>query len=338
MSPPMIATLPCQAVVRCAAAHGIAAEAICATAGIDASILGDSEARLPISAYYALLERLSDALHDPHIGLTLPHHATADSYGLLGFLFMSSATVGQAFARMLAYQRLVADPAISMEVNAGRATVGYTLWGPTRAGHDHVADAFAAETVLGFQMLCGPGVLDDFTLQLTRAATDPAPYLESLGVTPTFDAPELELSFDAALLDLPVAKADPALAQMLDQQAQIMLRLLPPRPSGTAAYAERVRAVVMALLPDGVPRIELVAKQLGQSGRSLQRHLQDEGTSLKELIDTLRRELSQKELRRGASTAEIALLLGFSETSAFNRAFKRWTGTSPVRWREAAAR
>jgi AraC-like DNA-binding protein len=73
-----------------------------------------------------------------------------------------------------------------------------------------------------------------------------------------------------------------------------------------------------------------MAKRLGLTARSLQRRLQDEGTSFQALRDETRRSLADRYLGQGLSVAEISFLLGFSEPSAFFRAFKRWTGLTPV--------
>ena len=89
---PLISTLPCQTVLRCAVAHGITSDELCSSAGLDARTLDEPEGRVPISAYYSLLECLADRTENPHVGLTVPHHAAPDDYGLLGFLFLSLVT------------------------------------------------------------------------------------------------------------------------------------------------------------------------------------------------------------------------------------------------------
>ena len=89
-------------------------------------------------------------------------------------------------------------------------------------------------------------------------------------------------------------------------------------------------------LPDGAPSKAAIARALGMSPRGLQRHLADEGTSFKDLLESARASLARSYLGEGRhSVTEIAFLLGFADTSAFSRAFKRWTGSSP---RDFAAR
>ena len=80
--------------------------------------------------------------------------------------------------------------------------------------------------------------------------------------------------------------------------------------------------------------LEVVAERLGMSARTLQRKLHASGTSHQELLDEMRRDLAVRYLREpGMAVCEVAYLLGFSESSAFHRAFKRWTGTTPSEFR-----
>jgi AraC-like DNA-binding protein len=91
-----------------------------------------------------------------------------------------------------------------------------------------------------------------------------------------------------------------------------------------------VRRVLRSALSNADPQLSATAKRLGLTARSLQRRLQDEGTSFQALRDETRRALADRYLTEGLSLAEISFLLGFSEPSAFFRAFKRWTGRTPI--------
>jgi AraC-like DNA-binding protein len=85
-----------------------------------------------------------------------------------------------------------------------------------------------------------------------------------------------------------------------------------------------------------VPSLATVASELAMSERSIQRALGEEATSFRQLVDEVRKELALEHLGRpGASAADVAFLLGFSEPSAFTRAFRRWTGSSPTQFRSA---
>jgi len=98
-----------------------------------------------------------------------------------------------------------------------------------------------------------------------------------------------------------------------------------------------VKRVLHEVLRTDDAQVDLVAKRLGLTGRSLQRRLKDEGTSFQTVREEVRRELARRYLDDGLAIAEISFLLGFSEPSAFFRAFKRWTGETPVAHRQRRA-
>jgi AraC-like DNA-binding protein len=100
----------------------------------------------------------------------------------------------------------------------------------------------------------------------------------------------------------------------------------------------QVRRKLLACFPAGVPTQATVARALGMSSRTLHRRLADAATSFEKLLDDTRRELAVEYLRRSDySVGEVAYLLGFAETSSFNRAFRRWTGRSPSEFRQPKA-
>ena len=149
------------------------------------------------------------------------------------------------------------------------------------------------------------------------------------------DASENALRFDAALLDRAVDSADPALLALVDRHARELLAAHPP----VETLRDRVRAAVAdALRRREVPGIEEVARAVGTSVRSLQRHLSDQRTSFSGEVDLVRRDLALRHVtERRLALCEIGFLLGYSEPRAFHRAFRRWTGTSPAQYRRSVA-
>jgi AraC-like DNA-binding protein len=134
-----------------------------------------------------------------------------------------------------------------------------------------------------------------------------------------------------AALDCALTSADPRLLAILTRAADDLARRTGDDPS----IAAQVARVLRDVLRDDAGNIDVVAKRLGMTSRSLQRRLKDEGTSFQAVRDTTRQELARRYLDAKLSIAEISFLLGFSEPSAFFRAFKRWTGLTPL---EARAR
>jgi AraC-like DNA-binding protein len=132
-----------------------------------------------------------------------------------------------------------------------------------------------------------------------------------------------------------VPKADPRLHAIIGQHADHVLSSLPAVQSVTA----EVRRVVAEELAEGNPSAVHVARRLGMSTRTLGRSLDVEGTSFKDLLEDVRKRLALRYVAsRDFGLAEVALLLGYSQTGPFHRAFRRWTGKTPLEYRKAALR
>jgi AraC-like DNA-binding protein len=142
---------------------------------------------------------------------------------------------------------------------------------------------------------------------------------------------ENALILPTGLLHTPCARADPALVAVLDRYAAERLEHVPR----TDSIADRVRTVLGDELRGGEPTAARLAARLKMSPRTLNRALAAEGTSYRQLLDALRRELAERHLAGDQlSISEVGFLLGFCELSSFHRAFKRWTGRTPARFRE----
>jgi AraC-like DNA-binding protein len=136
-----------------------------------------------------------------------------------------------------------------------------------------------------------------------------------------------EVVLDRTLLERRQRQAEPRLLAMLDRHLEGLLSQL---PEDRSLRGLTMRAMADHLL-DGEPALSTVAAKLHMSPRSLQRRLRDESTSFAKLLADLRHNLALRHLRNPRTTiGEVAFLLGFSEVSAFHRAFKRWTGRTPM--------
>jgi AraC-like DNA-binding protein len=134
-------------------------------------------------------------------------------------------------------------------------------------------------------------------------------------------------------LALPLRKSDPALLALMDQQAEQLLA----RVAAVPAEVEAWRRTLVVLIREGRPSLADLARAHHVSARSLQRRLAERGLGFQRLLDGTRQHLAEAYLREpGLELAEIALLLGFSEQSAFTRAFRQWTGLAPAQWRKQA--
>jgi AraC-like DNA-binding protein len=167
-----------------------------------------------------------------------------------------------------------------------------------------------------------------------RARHPRALYTEVVGDTPVrFEASFDGVVFPAALLDLPLAAADARMSSYLVTHAETLLERTSEQD---APLEERARRAIRAALPSGEVTAADVAKTLGTSTRSLQRALQEKGTSLSHEVDEARKERAMVLLRRPELTvAEVAFMLGYAESRVFLRSFRRWTGKTPTELRRA---
>ncbi len=154
---------------------------------------------------------------------------------------------------------------------------------------------------------------------------------ELFGVEPEFGAPDHRLVYSRADLELPCLAPDPALGELLEHWASSQLRRLPPR----APFVADVHRAVAREFASGDVSLPRVASRMGLGERTLQRRLRDHGLKFADVLDQVRRAIALERLAGpDASLAETAFALGFSDQTAFHRAFMRWTGTSPGRYRQ----
>jgi AraC-like DNA-binding protein len=163
---------------------------------------------------------------------------------------------------------------------------------------------------------------------------DRAPF-ETLFLAPvSFDRSGDWLCFSDEEWAAPTERGDESLARLMEEHARILAERLPgPR----MRIVSDVRQAILEALPEN-PSADEVARSLHLSTRTLQRKLAGAGASFSEVSEGVRSELAKEYLSdRGVRISEVAFLLGFSEQSSFNRAFRRWTGQPPRRWRENAS-
>jgi AraC-like DNA-binding protein len=161
----------------------------------------------------------------------------------------------------------------------------------------------------------------------THAAQGPADeYQRILGCPAYFQRERMGLRFDDEALEAPAREHDPHLFRLLESHAERVLAETPV----TTTFRERVRREVVQRLREGEPGMASVAEALATSERSLQRKLQTEGVSFRDVVDEARHKLALLYLGdQSLSMLDVACLLGYSEAAAFTRAFKRWTGSAP---------
>lgn len=307
--------------------RGHAPEALCREAGVGYALLMQEQARLPWPAVERLCQRALEVTGDEHFGLHLAEDVgDAKHYDIGVLVLMASATLGDALARFASSTRYWGDgERVTFLRSADGLTIRSALPG-AGAFVRHSEECSLAEVVLGARQLSGHSV-SPVVVRFSHGAPQKLSEHERIFACPLeFGAAHSEVVFDEPALATPMRHANQAFLTVFEQQLEQALSRL-PSPARTSAA---VRNVAQTALCNGGVSLDAAARALGMSQRTLQRRLQEEGTSFAAIVDATRQEMALAFLAHGLSLTEVAELLGYAETTAFHHAFRRWTGRSPV--------
>ena len=327
-------------VVQAAAEQGVAAADLRAATGFDPALAADPDARIPLALETALWEEAARRAGNPAFGLHAAQGLKPGVFDVLDYVFRTAPTLRASLERLARYNRLLHDIAAITLVDRGPITrVEHTLSQPGATQSRHAAEfTLAAIVVAGSQMTEAP--LRPAKVAFRHAAPDDRALREHerlFGVKPAFDQPVNALELDRETLARALPRADPILSRVVIRHADAMLAARPAPAEGFSHRLRRLLALALAEEEGGIGLQEAAAR-LHMSERTLQRRLADEGLTFDALLEDLRRELAVRYLQdRKVAIAQIAYLLGYSEPSAFHRAFKRWTGKTPLEMRQTAA-
>lgn len=313
-------------------------------AGIDTSRLSPIEirpgaafieTRLPYESFLRLWESVMRELRDPGFPIRHAERITSNDFDLIGFACMTRANLAEAIQQAARFARVWSDVG-SWTYHEGEHTAALELRldDIDRLGVRCGSEAFIAEMLQGGRLLTGVGYVAERVRFRHPAPDDTREHRRFFSGAIDWGAERTEIVIDKKLLPLPLLRAEPALAAFFEHQASELLARLDAH--GTS-LRHKLREVLAAELRGGVPALESVAPRMAMSPRTLRRRLRDEGTSYQQVLEELRRELAKQYLAQPeVPIGAVGFLLGFSEPSAFHRAFKRWTGSTPLAYRRAA--
>jgi AraC-like DNA-binding protein len=298
--------------------------------GVDPSIFRNPEARLPHAVAISLWSAAGQLTNDPNLGLHVAAGIRPGVYGVLDYAVRTCETLGEGLRRLALYHRFLHDVAETRLLeDRNRAILSHHLPLPGGAPRP-VSECVAAGWLLASRQATGVNFIPLEVRFPHRAPDNISEHEQLFGCKLQFGREQTELVFARELLNAPLVKADPALQAILEAQVVALIQKLPKAEATTDA----VRRHLASELAKGQPSLEQIAHRLHMSSRTLRRHLDEEGTSFREILSEVRRELASRHLTEGRlAIGEIAFLLGFSEPSAFHRAFKQWTGHAPHAFR-----
>ena len=279
------------------------------------------------SLWIASVERTGDE----NFGLKVARHIRPSTFHVVGYAMSCSATLKRAAERFAHSARLISDSAI---VAFGPVAEGYRLEVDLKTGGRQPLYQTIDTMLAGFLLLC-EWILDRHIQPIKVGLRHPAPsdartYGQVFDCPVTFGAESNAIIFRAVDMEAPVPSANEELAMVLDEMTSRYLSL-----RFGQRFSRKVREVLIKQLPGGEPHKSDTARILAMTERTLLRRLRDESTTYKEVLDRLREELAFDYLRDFTLTIDrIAVLLGFSGSNTFSRAFVRWTGQRPSEWRD----
>ena len=305
--------------------------AMFAEVGLDLDALRDPNVRIPTDSLQRLLELAEERCQDPTFGLHLVEYIHPTTFYSLGIAMYSSETLGDYLDRYVKYYRLITtNDFLSATLDDGVYELRATPQPEMRLIPIRV-DGFVALTVRTIRI-----ALQKEFRPLAIALARPRPegyeaeYAAFFDCPVTFDAPVTTIAIDESVLAEKLPSANPQLTRLYEQLTVDYLRKIDRADFPGRVYKELVR-----LLPTGVSGKEQVAQALNMSTRTLYNKLEGAGTSFREVLDETRQSLAEQYIRQDLPIYEIAYLIGFSDTANFSRAFKKWTGKSPMEFRDA---
>lgn len=317
--------------VRFAQAYDIDPFAIMDGVDIDPAIIADYNARIPSENIYDFYRQLSKKLPNTNFGLEAGNFWHPSQMGALGYGWMTSSTLRSAFERLVRFARTVLG---MVNITLEESKTGLSLI--FDFSQESFAPAFRLDgnrSIVLAMIRCNTG--KDFqpqSVSFSHAEPENKSDFDALFQCPVFfnaETDSLTISLDDA--DKPRSCSNKQLAQLHDQ---LLIEYVAKLDKGN--IIERVKLAIINELSAGNFSDNSIAKLLNMSQRTLQRRLEENNTTFKILVNEVRQELADTYLNDSSlSLTEISFMLGFSEMSAFSRAFKRWSGQSPSDYRIA---
>lgn len=297
--------------------------------GLDLGLFDDPDNRISYAARGKLIEHCVARTGCEHFGLLVGQQGGLHSLGLVGLLVRHSPDVRTALQSLVNFLHLHVRGAVpGLAASDGTAIFSYDIYQRRVAATDQIGDGAVATMLNIMRELCGRAWKPLEVRFAHRRPSNIRPFRRFFGVPLHFDAEQNALVFAARWLDQPLPETEPELLQLLQAQVDAL----------EARYADdfpdQVRSVLRTALVTGHFSADNVAALFSIHSRTLNRRLHAFGSSYRELVEEGRYEIAQQMLRdTQIEISQIAGLLSYADASAFTRAFRRWSGTTPAAWR-----
>lgn len=287
---------------------------------------------VPADSFFALHERLDDAL-GPGFAVRVGQQMELEDYGVLGLSWKTCSRAGEIFERSERYFKLLSNTYVFKVVKEEDESTVLLLRDTYRRGVELSNEATLSATVVVLKAITEMNI---FPIKVTFKHGPPpdlTSYFKAFGCTAFFNQSHYSITYKTEDFETRTAKADISINHFLLERVEeetIGVEVSPGQ------IAHDLKQLIEDALPSGIPSINQIGSHMGLSSRTLTRRLSESGLSFRDLINKTQQDISIGLLRDPTrNMSEIAFQTGFSEQSAFNRAFKRWTGQSPTEFRKS---
>ena len=301
---------------------------VLAFARLPGDLFARKDAALSPAEYFNLWRGLEQAAGADELPLKLGQVISAEAFDPALFSCLCSPDLNTALQRLAQYKRLVGPLTMAVDISPTATKVTLTCYGHTES----IPRSLSTAELVFFTQLARLATRE--RIVPLAAATPDLPgngaLYEVFFGCPLTQSDAIRISFSAQDAQRPFLTESVAMWEAFEPSLRKRLSALDEQ----ASTSDRVRALLLEMLPEGMSSIDAVAQRLALSKRSLQRHLGDEAVSFQDVLNTVRQELAQHYLVNSTiSPGEISWLLGFQESNSFIRAFRGWTGKTPGAYR-----
>lgn len=319
-------------IVHAASAKGASLASLCSALGITPGDLNDAERRIEgLQPVIDLWTEVLTVTKDPAFGLHMGQANNPAILGVLGYLMQSCRNMKETYVEIVRYQQMVSGW-VSYDFKEGRyfelIFKVNPLWEQTSPETARQAIEMAMSGALNYIYLFTGRKISPLRVELAVPTPVSKSVYEQVFQCPVqFGAGHSRLIFGRDLGEMPLISADESLYASFG-------KILAEKHAASARsprFAEQVQTVITRDFAGKMPSLEIMAAHMNVSGRSFQRRLQQDGESYRSLGAKIKKELAINLLRNtDATVCAISEVLGYTEASAFHRAFKNWTHTSPA--------
>jgi AraC-like DNA-binding protein len=308
---------------------GIDPDPVIRDAGLDPRLFDDGANIIPHVALARLLTLSVARTHRPHFGLLVGQRATILSLGLVGRLMQHSETVGDAMRALvsnLSIQNRGSVPSLTVTGDAVLFT--FSVYDPETESAEQIADGSLAVAVNALRALCGSQWNPTEVLLPRATPVDQEPYRRHFRAPVRFNQENAVIVFPVRDLGIRITGADPMMRAMLEERIKQM------KSSYNSDFSDDIRRLLRTRLTITRCSAEDIAQLLAVHRRTLSRRLKGSGMGYRTISNETRFEIARQLLQdTEVPLGQIAAALGYSEASAFTRAFRRWSGRTPSAWR-----